>query len=105
MIRNARLLVGDGTVVDAATVVVDDSRIVAAGAQAGDLHGRVEIDVAHGAKTPARTGNIRKPKSRISRILHRSGIRRLGTDRAVERSRPPPQTFDSTDRSNRVELL
>ncbi len=46
VIRNARLLVGDGTVVDAAAVVVEDGRIVAVGEEVGDWRGRAEIDAA-----------------------------------------------------------
>ena len=46
VIRNARLLVGDGTVVDTATVVVDDGRIVAVGEEVGDWQGIEEIDAA-----------------------------------------------------------
>ncbi len=46
VIRNARLLVGDGTVVDIATVVVDDGRIVAVGDELGAWQGLGEIDAA-----------------------------------------------------------
>lgn len=46
VIRNARLLVGDGTVVDTATIVVDDGRIVAVGDEVGDWLGLDEIDAA-----------------------------------------------------------
>ena len=46
VIRNARLLVGDGTVVSTAVVVVDDGLIVAVGHEVGDWQGRVEIDAA-----------------------------------------------------------
>ena len=46
VIRNARLLVGDGTLVDTATIVVDEGRIVAVGDEVGDWLGLDEIDAA-----------------------------------------------------------
>ncbi len=46
VIRNSRLLVGDGRVVETATVVVDDGLIVAVGEEVGDWQGLEEIDAA-----------------------------------------------------------
>ena len=46
VIREARLLIGDGAVVDNATVVMDDGQLIAIGNNVGKWQGLEEIDAA-----------------------------------------------------------